>query len=298
MAFARTSVLRSAATHIIAVVFPVNRPGKLAARRRSVLSLRHESKWLPQYAMQALLALLSLGLLWGLATSRAAAVTISLPVLTLTATPVSGTSPLSVSFVATCKTCVAYTWAFGDGGIGTGPKQTHVYQTVGTYYPLVGATDKYGNSVTGTAVIDVTPAVVVNPCGKPKYPCVNRSTASIPVPAVPPNAGGPGGANTYMVDPDFHNVIVRVTDYSHTIIPGNTQYNGNYFQAGCGGGSFCNAVNADRTLWKFEKPGGTNNILLRFDPTAFASAVQMIRSAGNTVPSGLPESVFGLYTTT
>lgn len=85
----------------------------------------------------------------------------TLPTLTLTATPLTGTVPLTVTFTATCDTCVAYTWSFGDGGIQSvpGPNQTHIYQDAGTYYPIVAATDKNGKGSTGTAIISVTVAI-------------------------------------------------------------------------------------------------------------------------------------------
>lgn len=80
------------------------------------------------------------------------------PVLTLTTTPVSGSSPLTVKFVVTCKTCIVYTWNFGDGSNGSGKNQTHVYKTVGTFFPIVAASDKNGLPANGTATIVVTPA--------------------------------------------------------------------------------------------------------------------------------------------
>ena len=220
------------------------------------------------------------------------------PALTLTASPLSGPAPLTVSFVAACSTCVAYTWSFGDGGTDSvpGSNQTYTYRSAGSWSAIVAGTDKQGNGATATAIITVAQQVVGNPCGKPFFPCVNRSTESIPVPATPPNAGGPGGVNTYMVDPDFNNIVVRATDYADTILPGWTQWDGNSFVAGCAGGAFCNRANADRTLWVFEGVGG-NAVMLRFDPVAFASAEALIRAAGNTIPPGLPQSVFGVYTT-
>lgn len=213
--------------------------------------------------------------------------------LTLSTNPVSGDAPLTVTFKATCATCKVYTWDFGDNSgpaIPPGPNQTHIYKVAGTYNVIVAASDSQGHSYVGQSTVGVALT-----CGAPTFPCANRSVASIPVPTVPPNAGGPGGANTYMVDPDFHNVIVRATDYTHTI-PSGHNYDGNSFQAGCGGGAGCLASNTDRTLWLFETMGG-GDIILRFDPVAFTKAVDMIRAAKNTIPTGLPQSVFGLYTT-
>jgi PKD repeat protein len=221
----------------------------------------------------------------------------ALPILTLTATPTSGFAPLSVSFMATCSTCITYTWSFGDTEIQatSGPSESHIYQSAGTYDVLVEGNDQYGDATTASVVVTATQESG-SECGKPFFSCLTRTFASIPVPAVPPDAGGPGGANTYVIDPDFHNISVRATDYEHTVAPRTQQWDGNSFQAGCAGGSFCNLSNKNRTLWRIEGMGGMVYIL-RFDPVAFASAETLIRNAGDAIPPNLPQSVFGLYTT-
>jgi hypothetical protein len=80
----------------------------------------------------------------------------SLPVLSLAKTSVAGTAPLSVTFAANCSTCVNYAWKFGDGASGTGSSPSHIYESTGTYEPVVTATDSYGQSATGAAVITVS----------------------------------------------------------------------------------------------------------------------------------------------
>lgn len=84
--------------------------------------------------------------------------------LPLTVTPPSGTVPLTVEFVTTCPTCVVYVWDFGDDGTaGGGPNQAHVYETAGTYYVMVAASDGKGNTYTATPIIQVKPATII--CG-------------------------------------------------------------------------------------------------------------------------------------
>jgi hypothetical protein len=136
--------------------------------------------------------------------------TARLPVLTLTATPVTGTSPLTVTFAATCSTCITFTWNFGESGTATGPNQKYVYQS-GTYYPVVVATDENGNAATATVIIMagstgetvdndniycaqgdiVIGAATDGPANLPEN-CINSSLANTPSPGkvVPLTAGG------------------------------------------------------------------------------------------------------------
>ena len=59
------------------------------------------------------------------------------PIATATATPMTGTAPLNVSFKGTGTdpdgAVVGYAWAFGDGASSNQKDTTHVYQSAGTY---------------------------------------------------------------------------------------------------------------------------------------------------------------------
>jgi len=69
------------------------------------------------------------------------------------ATPVSGTAPLQVSFTTAGSGGLApytYSWAFGDGTSGSGGSATHSYAT-GTFYPTVTVHDAAGGSWSGVA---------------------------------------------------------------------------------------------------------------------------------------------------
>lgn len=75
--------------------------------------------------------------------------------VSVTATPVAGTVPLTVTFNAT-TTAQTITWFFGDGGTATGPSVTHTYSDFATYAatvlvlaPSIGG---FGNDA-GTAAV-------------------------------------------------------------------------------------------------------------------------------------------------
>jgi PKD repeat protein len=120
--------------------------------------------------------------------------------LTLSTNPVSGEAPLSVTFKATCTTCVAYTWSFGDntGQTVPGPNQTHVYKAAGIYFVIVAAVDSKGTGYNAQATIKVAATVdpenrycgvgniVLGPAsdGPAKLPqkCLNTSLANTPSP--------------------------------------------------------------------------------------------------------------------
>ena len=74
------------------------------------------------------------------------------------ATPLTGTSPLTVSFDASASsddgTIVSYAWDFGDGATGSGALTSHVYTTPGTYTATVTVTDDGG--LTDSASFTIT----------------------------------------------------------------------------------------------------------------------------------------------
>ena len=87
------------------------------------------------------------------------------PTVALTATPATGTAPLTVALSAagssdTDGSIVSYEWTFGDGTTGTGVSATHVYSTAGTYTAQVKVTDNSGLSNTRSVTITANPVVV------------------------------------------------------------------------------------------------------------------------------------------
>ena len=80
------------------------------------------------------------------------------PVAAFTATPVSGTAPLSVAFTdQSTNLPTAWFWDFGDGGISTLQNPTYIYSTAGTFTVNLTATNAGGSdSENKTSFITVT----------------------------------------------------------------------------------------------------------------------------------------------
>jgi len=91
------------------------------------------------------------------------------PVAKASASPTSGTAPLTVNFSSAGSTdpdgtIVSYSWNFGDG---TSPSNSaapqHVYQNAGSYTTVLTVTDNGGATGTAQVAITVTPAALVAP---------------------------------------------------------------------------------------------------------------------------------------
>jgi PKD repeat protein len=83
------------------------------------------------------------------------------PVADVSAAPLSGSAPLTVSFDATGSsdpdgTVVSWAWTLGDGATATGSQVQHVYATAGTYTAVVTVTDDLGATDTETVVVTVS----------------------------------------------------------------------------------------------------------------------------------------------
>ena len=73
----------------------------------------------------------------------------SVPTAKATATPSSGSIPLTVSFNGSSSTdaggsIASYAWNFGDGTTGTGASVNHVFTTVGSFLAVLTVTDNHG----------------------------------------------------------------------------------------------------------------------------------------------------------
>lgn len=87
------------------------------------------------------------------------------PTAAISATPASGTVPLTVSFSGAGSSdpdgsIAGWSWTFGDGTSATGVSTSHVYGTAGTYIAQLQVTDNGGLTATRAVTITVGPAPV------------------------------------------------------------------------------------------------------------------------------------------
>ena len=80
------------------------------------------------------------------------------PTASFSATPITGTVPLAVSFNDTSSGApTSWTWHFGDGDTSTERSPTHTYTSAGTFTATLTATNAQGSSAT-TRTVTVTAA--------------------------------------------------------------------------------------------------------------------------------------------
>jgi len=78
------------------------------------------------------------------------------PVVNFTASPTSGTAPLTVTFANTTSGQVtSWLWDFGDGTTSTAQNPSHVYSAAGSYKPVLTATGP-GGSASKTAATAIS----------------------------------------------------------------------------------------------------------------------------------------------
>ena len=91
------------------------------------------------------------------------------PVAVASATPTSGTAPLTVAFSSAGSSdpdgsIVAYQWSFGDGSANaTGPSASHTYMAAGSYTAQLRVTDNAGLTGTKNVTVTVDPVVALVP---------------------------------------------------------------------------------------------------------------------------------------
>jgi PKD repeat protein len=83
------------------------------------------------------------------------------PVASFTATPSSGSAPLTVTFDGSSSydvnngRIVSYSWAFGDGGVGSGQIVQHTYTAAGNFTARLTVTDNDGKTATASRTISI-----------------------------------------------------------------------------------------------------------------------------------------------
>ncbi|MGQ0591683.1 MAG: LamG-like jellyroll fold domain-containing protein [Gammaproteobacteria bacterium] len=94
--------------------------------------------------------------------TRTISVATAAPVANFTATPISGSAPLAVTFTnGSSGTVSGYSWSFGDGGTSTAPNPAYTYTKAGTYSVSLTATGPGGtNTKTQNGYITVSSGLV------------------------------------------------------------------------------------------------------------------------------------------
>jgi PKD repeat protein len=99
------------------------------------------------------------------------------PVAAFTASPTSGTAPLTVTFTdQSTGSPTAWSWNFGDGSTSTVQNPVHLYSSIGTYTATLTATNGEGSDTevktdyirvytAGTTALIVTPQSIAMPVG-------------------------------------------------------------------------------------------------------------------------------------
>ena len=93
------------------------------------------------------------------------------PVVSASATPVSGTAPLTVNFACNATdpdgVISTYAWDFGDSGTSTQAAPSHVYQVAGTFIARVTVTDNGGATSSSSVTITATGSTTIPPTTSP-----------------------------------------------------------------------------------------------------------------------------------
>ena len=155
-------------------------------------------------------------------------VTISPPVADFTATPTSGTAPLTVQFTDASTGATSWSWAFGDGGTSTSQNPSHMYTSAGTYDVTLTASNAEGSStLTKSQYISVrSPGLYADFTVSPTsglspltVKCTDKSTGN-PTRFMYDfgdgvNVSGPTPVHTYRY-PGTYNITLTITKYNST----------------------------------------------------------------------------------
>jgi PKD repeat protein len=85
----------------------------------------------------------------------------SAPTASFTATPTTGTAPLTVNFADTSSgSPTSWAWTFGDGDTDTSPSPSHTYTGIGTYTATLTVTNGLGSDSTSHTITVDTTAII------------------------------------------------------------------------------------------------------------------------------------------
>jgi len=124
-------------------------------------------------------------------------------------------------------------------------------------------------------------------CGPPVY-CSRTDVEVAPLPIKPPSVGNLSGANTIVIDPDFHNRIVRITDANTDTFP---VFKNRSYESAASGSADENLWNLDSTLLIVQDTGA-GGYPFTFNPTTMQAARMYVSSLPQTGGLRLPGGVW------
>lgn len=148
----------------------------------------------------------------------------SSPFSNFTVNPNVGAAPLSVAFSDASTGCVTgWFWNFGDGSTSISQSPTHIYSSIGTYYPQLTVTGTFGDNVSQTVPIYVvaSPIPIVQFSASPLFGSAPLNVQFTDLSAA---SGGITGWNWSFGDGNYSNsqnpshIYVSTGQYSVTLV--------------------------------------------------------------------------------
>src|SRR5579864_3119760 len=186
--------------------------------------------------------------------------------------PAVSNVPYSAVFTATGGQ-PPYTWTISSGSLPPGVRLNSATGTLsglptrsGTFAFTVRGSDRKADNAQRTFSLAVSQTQ--GSCGPPTYNCSRSDLSIVQLPQTPPSVGNLVGANTIVVDPDFHNRIVRITDARTNPDP---VFVNRTFVSSSSGSADDNLWNLDSTLFIVQDTG-TNGYPFSFDPSTMQAS--------------------------
>ena len=184
-----------------------------------------------------------------------------------------------------------YTWTISSGSLPAGVKLNSTTGTLsglptrtGTFAFTVRGSDTKADTAQRTFSLPVSGTQ--GSCGPPTYNCSRTDLSTVQLPQTPPSVGNLIGANTIVVDPDFHNRIVRITDARTNP---NPIFVNRTFVSSSSGSADDNLWNLDSTLF-LVMDTGSNGYPFSFNPSTMQASRMYVSNFPSTNGLMVPSS--------
>ena len=203
--------------------------------------------------------------------------------------PAVGNEPYSAVLIATGGQ-PPYTWSISSGSL---PKGVMLNSTTGTLSGLPTQAGTFAFTVRGSDTRADTaqrtfslPVAQAGSCGPPTYNCSRTDLSIVQLPQTPPSVGNLRGANTIVLDPDFHNRIVRITDARTNP---NPIFVNRTFVSSASGSADDNLWNLNSTLF-LVMDSGANGYPFSFNPSTMQASRMYVSNFPSTNGLMVPSS--------